>query len=106
MRLILLSPAKVEIREAARHYESLRPGIADQILFELLSKFDQIREFPESYQLAEFPFRQVELVTVPYQLFYAVAEDMAAILGFVPARLHPHRKQRLLNDRLVTWQSA
>jgi plasmid stabilization system protein ParE len=103
---MLLSPAKVEIRETARHYESLRPGIADQILFKLLSKFDQIREFPEGYQLAEFPFRRVELVTVPYQFFYAVVEDMAVILGFVPACLHPLRKRRLLNDRLVTWQSA
>lgn len=106
MRLRLLSPTKAEILDVAQHYESLRPGHADRVLFELLSKFGQIGQYPECYQLVDAPLRRVELVTVPYQLYYAVVEDVVPILGFVPAAMHPSRKHRLLNERFSAWQSA
>jgi hypothetical protein len=106
VKLKLLLPTKTEIREVTRHYESLSPGLAVRILIEVQSKFDFIRHNPEGYQVIEIPLRRVELSTVPYQLYYAVVDEVAPILGFVPARLHPSRKHQLLKDRLTAWNPS
>lgn len=106
MKIQVTSPAEAELTALLRHYEALRPGIANSILLEARDIQSQIEQFPESYQLVSARLRRAQLATVPFQLYYTIAETAIPILGFVPASMHPARKHQLLKDRLAAWKAG
>lgn len=105
MNIKLTPAAQQEVDQTLGAYEALLPGIAKKISAELDSKFAKMLQFPESYQRVNRDLRRMELQTIPFQIYNAVLEDEIPVLGFVPARLHPGRKQRLMSERLSHWQA-
>jgi hypothetical protein len=95
----------MEVNSVLDMYEGLRFGMSNQIVAEFDEKIAAIQQFPESYQLVTRQLRRVELTIIPYQLYYSAAGDVAPILGFVPASIHPVRKHRIINHRLKEWHS-
>lgn len=106
MKVQITAPAEADLSEILEHYEALRVGIGDRVLLELRRILSQIEQFPESYQLVATPLRRAQLATIPFQIYYAISGAAIPVLGIVPARLHPIRKHRLLDDRLTAWRSA
>ncbi len=104
MKLDMLVTTRREIATVARHYESLRVGLAERIVTEVESKLAHIRQYPAGYQFVSFQLRRVELSAVPHQLFYAVVNDVIPILGFVPAKMNPNAIHRMMKVRLTDWQ--
>ncbi len=104
MKIQFTQYAEQDIRQAVASYESLRLGISSRVLEEIRDKIEHITSHPESYQQVTKRLRRVELSSVPYQIYYSVLPGVIPVLGFLPARMHPVNKKRLVSGRLQEWK--
>ena len=106
MKLVVTEYADADLGQILRFYEPLQPGLFERLLQETDRIFQQLEQFPASYELTAHRLRRVQLSTVPYQLYYAESGDRIPVLGFVSARLHPKTKTKIVSKRLETWKQS
>ena len=89
MKFRLLSPAKRELREAARYYESSVPGFGQDFLLEVRATIQRIIQWPEAWQPLDAEIRRCRTHRFPYGIIYAVENSEVLILSVMHLHRHP-----------------
>ncbi len=95
MSLRLLSEADDEAAEAARWYESQRPGLGDAFLDELARAYQLIEHQPRAFQSIARPpggreVRRYVLRRFPYRIIYEVIGTDVVVLAVAHTRRQPN----------------
>ena len=95
-RLIVLNAAAEDTSEAYNYYETLKPGLGDQFLEELLERFNEIRKHPRYYGFIDEQhlIRDVMLKSFPYLVVYEVEDDAVIIYPVHCGYRHPDKRFR------------
>ena len=95
-RLRLEPAAKAELREAARYYSGLQPGLGEDCLVEAGTAFRLIRARPGAGRVIEGEIRRYSLVRFPYYIIFAARMDYILVVAFMHKRRLPgYWKKRL-----------
>ena len=97
MNVTLRGGSEADLKEAFDHYESARPGLGDEFLFEFRRAVDRILQFPNAWQSLDAEFRRCRLHRFPYGVIYRI--DAMADLVVVVAVHH-------LSRRPGSWRRA
>lgn len=94
LRVIIASPARLEIAEAVRRYEEQRPsvGVRFWLEFKILAK--RLKLFPELYpRFGKRGVRKAPMHKFPYLVYYRVTAEELRILGVVHGAIDPKAVQ-------------
>ncbi len=96
MEIRLLDVAQHELDEAIEYYNVESPGLGDQFLLEVLSAFDRIRQFPNSWHPYTENSRRCQTRRFPYAIVYQILEPEILVVAVA----HTHRRPEYWRDRL------
>ncbi|MEW6348620.1 MAG: type II toxin-antitoxin system RelE/ParE family toxin [Thermodesulfobacteriota bacterium] len=85
--LIIHPEAQLDIEEAAFHYETQRPGLADRFLSELDRLLQRIGNNPHQFPLVGRDVRRGLLHRFPYNVYFTSTDEGIVVI----ACLHQHR---------------
>ena len=91
----LLTPALVELRDAADYYEAQVSGLGADFIAEVESTIDRIIKYPEAWSLISAKFRHCHLRRFPHSVIYVVEKDSSILIVSV---FHQSRKP-------LSWKS-
>lgn len=89
MNFRLLSPARQELREAARFYEDCVPGLGHDFLREVRAAIRRITQWPHAWQPLDEEIRRCRTHRFPYGLVYAVERGEVVIIAVMHLHRHP-----------------
>ena len=98
MRFLVSSPAEEDAATAIRHYNDVRPGLANDFLDELAAAYSRIRRWPFLAEIVEDSVRRVVLQQFHYYVFYRVERDTIHVLLLAPNRVDPSTIAARLRD--------
>ena len=84
-----LSPALVEISDAAEFYEAQLPGLGADFVDEIDEAIGLILRFPTAWSQLSDEYRYRSLRRFPYSIIYTVADDNCILVVSV---FHQHRE--------------
>ncbi len=84
-----LSPAELEMLEAARYYELQAPGLGDDFLDRIESAIQDIGMNPGRWPVIRYNIRRRLIHRFPYGLLYRNDPHEAVILATMHLRRHP-----------------
>lgn len=87
--------AQADIDEAARWYESQRPGLGGEFLDEILSAFSLLSEHPEAAPEVHRSTRRTLIKRFPFGIFYRVIGPHVVVM----AVMHSSRDPRGWQER-------
>lgn len=90
-RLTIDPAAAFEIGDAARSYETTRPGLGNEFIRQLDFAFYNIRQFPEMSAAVAPGFRRCVVHRFPFCLVYRVKQDEVQVLALFPTHADPER---------------
>jgi len=84
-----LSPALIELTEAAEFYESKVPGLGADFVFEADEAISRVLDFPEAWSRISNDYRHCNFRRFPYTIIYSMhsAEEILIVSVF-----HLHRE--------------
>lgn len=91
-RVVIRPNAEADLREAWLWYESLHPGLGDDLLLEVRAAISRLEIDPERHPFYYRNFRRLLTRRFPYKLFYRVESDHVVIFRLLHAR-REHRRQ-------------
>ena len=89
----LLDVAEAEVLDAARYYNSERPGLGNTFVRHVRSTLDRIAKYPEAFGFAAEGVRIKQITKFPYAVLYHLTADEIIVLAI----MHAHRNP-------ITWQ--
>ena len=90
LRVIITSPAKLEIAEAVQRYEEQRPSLGVRFWLEFKTVAKRLKSFPELYpRYGERGIRKAPMRKFPYLVYYRVAREEIRILGVLHGAMNP-----------------
>jgi plasmid stabilization system protein ParE len=81
--------ARVELREAAAHYEAQRTGLGREFVLEVRAAYERIRQLPEASQSVSTHCRRRLVNRFPYGIIYQLLDGHEIV---VVAIMHLHRE--------------
>jgi mRNA-degrading endonuclease RelE of RelBE toxin-antitoxin system len=96
MKTRFLQIAEIELREAFRHYQQIRPDLGADFRSEVNSALDRIEQLPHAWSLLGKDVRICRTHRFPYGLVYQTREDEALII----AVMHLHRRPGYWKKRI------
>ena len=87
--------AKIELREAAGHYQFEEPGLEESFVQKVEAAAARIVSDPLVAREFDSPYRKVVTERFPYQLIYYIVEDTVWIV----AVMHQSRRPGYWKDR-------
>ncbi len=84
-----LTPAEIEMTEAAAFYESASSGLGNEFLDEVQRVIDLVCEHPELGRSIEPRLRQALLHRFPFSLIYTIEVEEILIVAVAHQRRHP-----------------
>src|SRR3954471_12301480 len=87
--------ARVELDDAADHYEIASEGLGNDFLAEIEWAVEQIRSFPNAWPIVSRKSRRIRTKRFPYGIVYQRIGDRLVIL----AVMHLHRRPDYWRDR-------
>ena len=97
MNFRFLTPALVEIREAAEFYENRVSGLGADFLDELEAAIERILSFPEAWGNLGDQYRRCHLRRFPYSVIYSIRNDEEILVG---SEFHQSREPRPWRENL------
>jgi toxin ParE1/3/4 len=91
-RVVIRPNAEADLRKAWLWYESLRPGLGDNLLLEVRAAISRLEIDPERHPFYYRNFRRLLTRRFPYKLFYRVESDRVVIFRLLHAK-REHRRQ-------------
>lgn len=82
--------AEADLDAAFAHYDSIRPGLGEELLVEFRRAVDRVLQHPAAWQPLDDVYRRYRLHRFPYGIIYRVDELAAAIM--IVAVQHLHRR--------------
>ena len=95
-RLLYLSPAEVELVEAAEYYDSEREGLGRAFLDAVRATEQRVRRNPELWALRLGAVRSCRVERFPYRLHYVDEQDRIVVVAVA----HTSRRPGYWKDRL------
>ncbi len=96
MTIRTLTAARRDLRDAARFYDTQRPGLGAEFRDAVRSAIERIADFPESCQPLDDDLRQCRTRRFPYGIIYRVTAEEILIISIT----HLHRDPGHWRDRL------
>lgn len=96
MRLFVHPGASADIREQARYYETIEPGLGAAFLDEVDSAVNTIVSMPKAFPLRRKNLRMFVLQRFPFSLLYRFEADLLEVLVV----RHHARHENYGEDRL------
>lgn len=84
-----LTPATLEVTEAAEYYDSQVSGLGKDFLDELEAAVTRILHYPEAWRIISKPFRHCPLRRFPYTLIYTLPTRQEVL---IVSLFHQHRE--------------
>jgi plasmid stabilization system protein ParE len=97
MNYRFLTPAIVEIREAAEFYDSRVPGLGVDFLDEVDAAINRILRFPDAWGPLGQKYRRCHLRRFPYSVIYSIQMDAQILIISV---FHQSREPRSWRENL------
>jgi plasmid stabilization system protein ParE len=91
-----LKAAQVDMNEAARYYESQRPGLGVEFREEVRSTVERIKGLPDAWHPLSENTRRCQTRRFPYGVIYQARSDEVIIVAVA----HLHREPEHWKDRL------
>jgi plasmid stabilization system protein ParE len=88
-KVILLSGAKADIREASRFYEAERPGFGDLFLTRFHQALSQVREYPLTAPTIYGQYRRMGLKQFSHSIVYSVEANQVVVVAVLHNRRNP-----------------
>jgi len=90
LRVVIASPAKLEIAEAIQHYEEQRPSLGVRFWLEFKTMAKRLKSFPELYpRFGARGIRKAPMHKFPYLVYYRLAGEEIRILGVLQGAMNP-----------------
>ena len=83
-----LTPARAELRGAARYYRDRSPRVAGSFMAAVQVAVEAVLEFPEAAAIVQGDTRGKVLLKFPYTILYRMDGDVVVIVAVM------HQKQR------------
>ena len=84
-----LSRASDELAQAVHYYEEQRPGLGNELLFELDSTLTTMEAFPFAWPVIMNDVRRALLARFPYGVLYRADESEITVAAFMDLRRDP-----------------
>ena len=97
MSFRVLTPARVEVREAAEFYENRVSGLGADLLDEVEAAIERILSFPEAWGNLGNQYRCCHLRRFPYSVIYSIRNDEEILVVSV---FHQSREPRSWRENL------
>lgn len=97
MTFRFLTPALVEIREAAEYYDERVSGLGADFLDEMEAAVERMLQFPEAWGKLGNEFRRCHLRRFPYSIIYSIQADQEMVIVSV---FHQSREPRSWRENL------
>jgi toxin ParE1/3/4 len=88
-KVILLSGAKTDLREASRFYDLKRPGFGDIFLSRFHQALSQVREYPLAAPVVYRQYRKMKLEQFKHSIVYHVEADKIVVVAVMHNRRNP-----------------
>jgi plasmid stabilization system protein ParE len=98
--LVVSTLTETELDYAVEWYNSLRPGLGDDLVLCFEQALDRIADHPEVFAMILPEVRRTLVRRFPYGLFFRVREDRIEVEALLPLRSDPAR----LLDRFASTQ--
>jgi plasmid stabilization system protein ParE len=92
----ILEEAELELRDAFYYYEYELPGLGRKFVNEFRRGIKRILQHPFAWSPVEEKVRKCVLKIFPYNIIYAIEDDLIVILAVA----HQHRRPEYWTDRL------
>lgn len=96
MKVRFLPEARDELKEAARYYNHVRPGLGNELRNEVRSVVNRIQRHPLAWHPLNDRFRRSHTNRFPYGVIYTVYEDEVIIVAVA----HLHREPEYWSERI------
>lgn len=93
MRVVVLSSAEEEFREAVAYYNAQGPGLGFELAAEVKAAFGRIAAYPNAWPEFSTRTRRCIVNRFPYGVLYQQRADAILILGIMHLRRSPKRWQ-------------
>ncbi len=93
-KLIVLNSAAEDTSEAYKYYESLKAGLGDRFLEELLERFNEISKHPQYYGFIDDQLivRDIMLKSFPYLVVYEIDAGNVIVYSVHCGYRHPGKR--------------
>ena len=98
MNLVMLPPAKEELREAKEYYDKQRQGLGDEFLDAIEDAGKRIKQFPRAWSKLSDKVWRCRTNRFPYGLVYCVDGENILVLAVMHLRRKPNYWRSRLND--------
>ena len=98
MTVAVRGGAEADLEDTFDHYESVRPGLGHDFLFEFRRAVDRMLQFPNGWQALDHEYRRCRLHRFPYGVIYRIDPQANQII--VVAIQHLHRRPNDWRKRL------
>jgi plasmid stabilization system protein ParE len=88
-KVILLSGAKTDIREASRFYEAKRPGFGELFLSRFHHALSQVRAYPLTAPAIYGRYRRMGLEQFSHSIVYSVEANKVVVVAVMHDRRDP-----------------
>ncbi|MDR1145040.1 MAG: type II toxin-antitoxin system RelE/ParE family toxin [Verrucomicrobiales bacterium] len=89
MKIIILPPARLELRKAVLHYNRQREGLGAELRDEVRRAAQSLVANHQLYRLRHGDYRRVNLRKFPYYLVYFIRQDKILINAITHASRDP-----------------
>lgn len=93
-RIIVSTPAAVELQEAALWLEEKRPGYGELLLEEYDSALIHLARYPYGQSKHAGGYHQLKIGRFKYYLIYEIISDIIYIYKIIHASQHPRKKRK------------
>lgn len=98
--LVVSTLTETDLENAATRYNSLRPGLGDDLVLCVEQALDRIVNHPEAFAMILPEVRRALVRRFPYGLFFRIRQDRIEVEALFPLRSDPAR----LMDRFASTQ--
>lgn len=85
---------------AAASYDQQAPGLGNFFIAHVETVLDQLRDYPEMYQVIFRPVRRAVLRRFPFAVIYHLRPASVEVLGVLPCRANPELLLKRAASRL------
>jgi plasmid stabilization system protein ParE len=96
LKIRFLSPARRELRETVRYYNTQLVRLGDEFRDEAQETIRRIKEFPEAWHPLGGSIRRCQMRRFPYGIIYEASGDEIVIIAVA----HLHRKPEYWRKRV------